>query len=293
MYIGIDGGGTKTKMVSYDNEGNIYKEIILPTVHIFTQSKQECVKILKEGINELDPFYCSKIGIGLAGYGQDEKVRTVIEKICLEAFENRPFILESDVRIALEGALAGQNGIVVVAGTGSIALSLKDGVMKRCGGWGYQLGDEGSAYWISKKMLNVFCKEIDGRLERTKLYYFIKKECHLENDYDIVKFMNDLNNDRTKVASLAYINGLAAKEDDPYALKIYQEAAEEIYHLIKVLSKNFESTINVSYIGGVFQNASSYILPYLQKKLGNHFNLISPIHTPEYGAYILAKKKYK
>lgn len=102
--------------------------------------------------------------------------------------------------------------------------------------------------------------------------------------------MNDLNHDRTKIAALAYINGIAAKENDPNALKIYKEAAEEIYKLINLLSKNFKSPIKVSYIGGVFQHAGSFIIPHLQEQLGNRFNLISPIHTPEYGAYILAKK---
>lgn len=163
-------------------------------------------------------------------------------------------------------------------------------MLQRCGGWGYQLGDEGSAYWIAKKMLNVFCQEVDGRLEKTILYDLIKRECYLVNDYDIITFMNNLNHDRTKIAALAYINGLAAKEKDPNALKIYKQAAEEIYKLINLLSKNFKSPINVSYIGGVFQHAGSFIIPHLQDQLGNRFNLIPPIHTPEYGAYILAKK---
>ncbi|WP_270438856.1 N-acetylglucosamine kinase [Faecalibacillus intestinalis] len=289
MYIGIDGGGTKTKMVSYD-DGNICQEIVLPTVHILSQTPKKCIEILKAGVEQLDPQSVSKIGIGLAGYGQDKKIRKEIEDICLKAFKNRPFVLKSDVQIAIEGALDGQDGIVVIAGTGSIALSLKEGMLQRCGGWGYQLGDEGSAYWIAKKMLNVFCQEVDGRLEKTILYDLIKRECHLVNDYDIITFMNNLNHDRTKIAALAYINGLAAKEKDPNALKIYKQAAEEIYKLINLLSKNFKSPINVSYIGGVFQHAGSFIIPHLQDQLGNRFNLIPPIHTPEYGAYILAKK---
>ena len=244
MYIGIDGGGTKTKMVSYDDDGNICQEIVLPTAHILSQTPKKCIEILKAGVEQ----------------------------------------------IAIEGALEGQDGIVVIAGTGSIALSLKEGMLQRCGGWGYQLGDEGSAYWIAKKMLNVFCQEVDGRLEKTILYDLIKRECHLVNDYDIITFMNNLNHDRTKIAALAYINGLAAKEKDPNALKIYKQAAEEIYKLINLLSKNFKSPISVSYIGGVFQHAGSFIIPHLQDQLGNRFNLIPPIHTPEYGAYILAKK---
>ena len=48
MYIGIDGGGTKTKMVSYDDDGNIGQEIVLPTVHILSQTPKKCIEILKD-----------------------------------------------------------------------------------------------------------------------------------------------------------------------------------------------------------------------------------------------------
>ena len=57
-------------------------------------------------------------------------LRKQIESICLEAFESRTYILESDARIAMEGALDGENGIVIIAGTGSIALALKDNLAK-------------------------------------------------------------------------------------------------------------------------------------------------------------------
>lgn len=290
LYIGIDGGGTKTKMALFDDAGRKLKEIIKPSVHVLTQPREICIQILKDGVMGLDANFQAKVIAGLAGYGEQKEVRNKIATICKEAFGNREFSLYSDVRIAITGALGGGDGIVVVAGTGSIALSSKNNHITRCGGWGYQLGDEGSAYWIAKKMLNVFCQEVDGRLEKTILYDLIKRECHLVNDYDIITFMNNLNHDRTKIAALAYINGLAAKEKDPNALKIYKQAAEEIYKLINLLSKNFKSPINVSYIGGVFQHAGSFIIPHLQDQLGNRFNLIPPIHTPEYGAYILAKK---
>ena len=211
--------------------------------------------------------------------------RAKIEYICKEAFGNRPFVVESDVRIAIEGALDGHDGIVVIAGTGSIALSLKNNKLTRCGGWGYQLGDEGSAYWIAKKMFNTFCKEIDGRLEKTALYDLVMEECHLDIDYDIITFMNHLN--RTSTASYAYINGLAANQGDPYAIEIYKQTALEIRSLIQTLLKQHDSTPRISYIGGVFDHASHYILPVLNETIDY---LISPIHTPEYGAYKLAKK---
>lgn len=285
LYIGIDGGGTKTKMVLFDENGSHLKELILPTVHVLTQPQDQSIEILRDGVNQLDPDHTAIIGAGLAGYGQQKELRDTIEYICKEAFGDRPFVVESDVRIAIEGALDGHDGIVVIAGTGSIALSLKNNKLTRCGGWGYQLGDEGSAYWIAKKMFHTFCKEIDGRLEKTVLYDLIMEECDLDIDYDIITFMNSL--DRTSIASYAYINGLAANQGDPYAIDIYRQAALEIRLLIQTLLKEHDSTPRISYIGGVFDHASHYILPILNETIDH---LISPIHTPEYGAYKLAKK---
>ena len=97
--------------------------------------------------------------------------------------------------------------------------------------------------------------------------------------------MNYLN--RTSTASYAYINGLAADKGDPYAIEIYKQAALEIRSLIQALLKEHNSTPRISYIGGVFEHASKYILPILNETIET---LISPIHTPEYGAYMLAKK---
>ena len=107
----------------------------------------------------------------------------------------------------------------------------------------------------------------------------------LDIDYEIIRKMN--HQDRTSTASYAYINGLAANQGDPYAIEIYKQTALEIRSLIQTLLKQHDSTPRISYIGGVFDHASHYILPVLNETIDY---LISPIHTPEYGAYKLAKK---
>lgn len=291
MYcIGIDGGGTKTKMTLFDDNGIIINEVILPTVYILTQDKEQCIKILSQGVSQLDPEEKAFVLAGLAGYGQQSEVQQEIEKVCQIAFGKRRFSLFSDVRIALAGALDNQDGIVIIAGTGSIAVSIQNNQMRRCGGWGYQLGDEGSAYWIAKEMLKIYCQQVDGRLERTVLYYKIIERCHLKHDYDIITYIKEINNDRTIIASLADINGEAAKLNDKYALKIYEKAAKELSSLVRVLAKDFSSPVYVSYIGGVFNNAKEYILEPLQQELKDMCQIIPPTHTPEYGAYLLSKK---
>lgn len=291
-YIGIDGGGTKTKFVLYSETGQKEKEIIKPTVHILNQSREKCIKYLKDGVTELDPDKKAIVIAGLAGYGQQEEIRQRINDICALAFENRTYTIYSDVEIAVYGALDGQDGIVVIAGTGSIALSFIHGQLKRCGGWGYQLGDEGSAYWIAKKMLAVYCQEIDGRQEKTLLYDLVMKQCHLQNDYDIITYMNQLNHDRRAIAALAKINAVAAQMGDLQALSIYVHAANELSQLIRTLALDFKDGCHVSYIGGVFQAGEMILQPLRQQLSSLSCQLTAPIHSPEYGAYILGKKEY-
>lgn len=294
FYIGIDGGGTKTKYSLFDQEGNVLKEYIGKTVHVLQVEQKECINRLKEGISillegkELFP----SIGVGLAGYGENQELRYKIEYICKEAFSLYTYSIYNDIQIACYGALGGEDGIVVIAGTGSIAMSCQNGVMKRSGGWGANIGDEGSAYWMAKKLLGLFSKQADGRLEKTPLYDLVMDYCKIENPYDIIPYINTtLCNDRTKIAELSVLVYEAAKKDDQHAICLYQEAADELVQIISSLIKEFKEKVTISYVGGVFQ-AKEYILNPINELLENsNCKIVLPKYTPEYGAYLLLKNK--
>ncbi len=299
-YVGIDGGGTKTKFTLYDEEGNILKEYIAGTIHIMQEDAEQIIKVLKASINYLvESEKDVTIGIGLAGYGESYELTQKIEGLAEIAFEGYEYYLYNDAQVALSGSLNNEDGIIVIAGTGSIAMSKQNGVYKRCGGWGYQLGDEGSAYWISKKMFSIFCKQSDGILNKTKLYYTVKEDLNLKSDYDLIDYVN--NSDRCGIASLAKINGKLANNGDIYALEIYKDTAKEICELIKTLAKDFknektkdereEISVKVSYVGGVF-NAKDILKKYIDEQLeGSNIEFIDPMNTPEYGAFLLAKEE--
>ena len=291
-YIGVDGGGTKTKFALYDDSGTLLKEVTLGTCHILQVERNEIVSILKEGISSLlDSMNKDnlKIGIGLAGYGQNPILRKEIEDICDEAFMNIPYYLTNDVETALTGALNGEDGLMVISGTGSIALAKLSNQQIRCGGWGYSLGDEASAYWIAKKMLAIFCKQSDGRLSKTYLYESLKKHLSIKEDHELIPYINTtLNNDREKIAQLAIVVYDAAQHQDIHAIKIYEEAAFEIAEMLNTLVKHFDHPVNASYIGGVFK-AGSFILDPLKHYLDPKITLIAPLYPPEYGAYLLTK----
>lgn len=288
-YIGIDGGGTKTKFVLYDDKGQSLKEIVDESVHVLTQDYQKCIDILKTHVNTLDPTHQAFIVAGLAGYGNQETLRRKIEDICQIAFSGYQYLLYNDVQIAMMGALGGKNGIVVIAGTGSIAFSYLDGQTKRCGGWGYQLGDEGSAFWMGNQLLSKYCQQVDGRLERTALYDEVKKACQLKDDYDIISYRHLLMNERSEIAQLAKINYSLAQAGDIHAIDIYREAAYQLSLFIRTLSLDFDETFALSYIGGVF-HAGKWILDPLQDYISDiNCHLHQPLFPPEYGAYLLGK----
>ena len=67
------------------------------------------------------------------------------------------------------GSLAGEDGINVISGTGSMTYGERHGTGHRVGGWGELFGDEGSAYWIAAQGLNAFSRMSDGRLARGPL----------------------------------------------------------------------------------------------------------------------------
>lgn len=295
-YIGVDGGGTKTKFVLYDEEGRILHDVSMPTCHILQVSDEVCVQILKDGLHNVmqDFSYISSddmlIVAGLAGYGREEALRNRLIKNCKQAFYPYHHLLYNDVQTAITGALNGDDGIVVIAGTGSIALSICSDVEKRCGGWGYSLGDEGSAYWLAKKMLEVFCKQADGRLPKTLLYDLIMQTYHLQHDFDLISFVNQtLKQSREGIASMAIVLYQAVKQKDEHALRLYDDAAKELVMMIHVLQKDFQDEVKVSYIGGVFKSGE-YILKPLQSFMNHMAVLCAPAFPPEYGAYLLGKK---
>lgn len=294
MIVGVDGGGTKTSFSAFSDEGVLLKRVVLETIHILQVSEETFCERLARGFHEVISILQNdepvKICLGLAGYGQEKSVRTKIEGLVEQVLGNYPYFLTNDVEIALSGALNHQDGIVLIAGTGSIGFAKHQGKTKRVGGWGYGLGDEGSAYWIAKKMLANFTKQADGRMEKTLLYELVMKHLQLDNDYDVISYvMTTLNQSRDKIAELSMICYDAAKQNDECAKEIFNDAAIELAMMANQLLTQFDDEkVHVSMIGGVSKAQDVYLERFL-----SHLNpkglFIQPLHNSEMGAFLLAK----
>ncbi len=293
-YIGIDGGGTKTLFSLFDNVGNLVKQHIEGTCHFAQVGYDGLEKVLENGIDELtkdlnEPY---AVGLGLAGYGREQTVRKNIEISVQKVLKDTPYALHNDAFIALQGALDGKDGILVIAGTGSIAISLFDGKEDRSGGWGFAIGDEGSAYWIGRKILAEFSKQSDGRKPKTPLYQLVKDYTQVEDDADLISYViKTLENKRENVAKFAMLCSEGANMNDENCLAIYDEVASEIVSMIHTLAaKVNHQEVYVSYTGGVWKS-KNVLVPKIKTMLQPHIHLIDPIHTPDYGAYLYVKKQ--
>lgn len=304
-YLGIDGGGTKTRFSLCDEKGFLIASIDKKTCHYLQVGFDGVTEVINEGIEDI----CSKANInrndiayafaGMPGYGDDPKdVQTIISAV-KKAMNGINFSIGNDGENALAGSLCCKDGINIVAGTGSIGFgynSETDTTLK-CGGWHHGIGsDEGSGYWMSYNLLHEFTRQIDGRDEKTELYNKVKEHLHLEEDGNIISVVIvDWNLDRTKIASLSRIVDELYDMGDKYAIEIIDNATKELADIIISLYRRlgFNKQVDVSYSGGVFSMGDK-ILNGLKKHLSSYnINLIKPAFSPDKGSLLLALKNDK
>src|SRR6266545_6811473 len=170
--LGIDAGGTKTVCQLADERGDVLAEARRGGANLQAIGEFEVEKVLyevmEEAIGDLD-IRPSAICLGIAGVDRPDDaraVRGIMKRIGYKA----KLLVVNDALVALEAGAPDQPGVVIIAGTGSIAYGRNDrNQAARAGGWGYMLGDEGSGYWIGRAALRAVLRESDRRGPATLL----------------------------------------------------------------------------------------------------------------------------
>ena len=295
-FIGIDGGGTKTAFACMNEQDHVVYECTYESCHVLQVEFDQAVHTLQKGmaaiceqVKEVGPKNTT-IVLGLAGYGKNQMLRQNIEAICAQSFSGYSYQIYSDADIALHGAFLGEDGILLIAGTGSIALGKIKDQRVRCGGWGGLLGDEGSAYWMAKRLLEVFTKQVDGRLKESELKSYVCTQLSLTDSYDVIAMLaSPKYQSRHVFAKFAlYVHELA-KRNDLYALQIYEEAGRELAAMANCLSSHYDEKVKVSYAGGVW-NSAHFLIDAFDRYRNEKIVLQAPNASPVLGACYLAKE---
>jgi len=301
FFIGIDGGGTKTKFALYDENGKMLADSLHDTADHWQYGSEKLKRVLEAGVNSVlgqaDVNFddIAAIGFGMAGFGEDKNKDKESSDICRKFFKDIPLAIENDVHVAYVGAFGYEPGIHVVAGTGSMAFGMDDkGNTARCGGWGHEIGDEGSGYWLGKKTMEIFTKQADSRMKKSFLYKMVKERLNIDDDFEIMAvFQDEYFTDRTKTASLQRILLDAAKAGDKYAIKAYKDSVSELAALAIAIRDglDFSVPIKISYTGGLFNIEEFILKPFMRLTSDKGFIVSKPIFTPVEGAVILAAEK--
>ncbi len=265
FYLGVDGGGTKTAIVVINEKGNILSYVETQGCNYLQYGFKHYKQTLEEGILTA----CNEAGLqikdleysflGIPSYGETTKAVPMLEQVVEDVLGSKKFKCGNDVEAGWAGSLACQPGINLVAGTGAIGFGRdQQGNTARCSGWGYFCGDEGSAYWLGKKVIELFAKESDGRLEKSPIHEIVKKELCLDRDFDLIHILHNVYNlKRDKVARLQLLLFEAAKAGDKNAIETYRQAAYEysltVDAIIRKLNFDRSKKVVVSCSGGVFK----------------------------------------
>jgi len=295
IYVGVDGGGTKTHTVVMKRDGTVIGEHYTGSTNVNSVGSEEAYKNLHDAIiGALKYASVSKesvtaVGAGMSGVDAAEDIED--RKKWVEKIFSRPVTtrIQNDGVIALISGTKKQEGMVVISGTGCIVIGMKDEEIHRASGWGPLLGDSGSGFSIGHDILKAVCRNEDGG-PHTILRGLVCEELNITSVKKLIDWAyKDVS--WARFASLSPLAFEAANECDQVATKILEENANSLLESIKLVYKKaqFNTKTPIVFSGGniTYDNAYSEILrKKLEKELPNLQVTLPTLSAPEAAAYL-------
>jgi N-acetylglucosamine kinase-like BadF-type ATPase len=263
--LGIDAGGTKTVCVLADDQGRVLSESRGGGANLQASGELQVEKVLhgvmEEAIGDRD-LKPAAICLGIAGVDRDADAVAVQGIMRRIGYKARTLVV-NDALIALVAGAGEQPGVVIVAGTGSIAYGRDAaGRAARAGGWGFVLGDEGGGYWIGRAALNAVVRQFDRRGPDTMLTGMVIEAMNLHTPSDLVHAVYAGGLHRNAIASIVPVVQRAADAGDAVAADIVSRAAVElavaassVITRLEMRGERFPTLLS----GGVFRGVPSLV----------------------------------
>jgi len=261
-YLGIDAGasGTKWSLINQSGlvnsgmlqamDGHLYRESSLTRMH----------EVLDQIMKSIKDYQLTNIYMGITGVNHDGKIEALLK----DKFNCKSHVI-SDIELAFRANFEAGKGIVLYAGTGSIAYAIdSDEVKHQIGGWGYLLGDEGAGYWLGREAIRhtLFALESRNTIEEFSLAQSILNELQVD-DWDGIKAFV-YSRERSQIAALSKIVDRLATDGNKQAVEIMHKAAGHLAYLVQRADKSLgTSQLPIAFTGGVSQ--STVILEELEK----------------------------
>lgn len=259
--IGVDAGGTKTVGLLADETGRVLRESRGPGANLVAHGELGVEKALYQVLDALAaPSAVDAICLGIAGVDRPEQKELISHVLRRLGYRDRVEIVNDAFVALVAGVPEEKTGIVLVAGTGSIAYGVDPSAKTaRSGGFGYLLGDEGSAYWLGHAAVRQGIRAVDGRGPATSLYDRICAEVGVSEPAGLVRWFYGQEQVRSQIARLAGLVQQAADEGDEAARGLLNEAAQHLARAARAVARQLEFPGEYTLVlsGGAFKACPS------------------------------------
>jgi N-acetylglucosamine kinase-like BadF-type ATPase len=298
LYVGVDGGASKTRAVVVSEGGAVPGRSELPSSSAYHREPEEAAAVVVRAAREAleragaaAPIMA--LGAGLAG-ADDPTVRLRLTQALRDAGLARHVSVDHDAAAALAGGTALEPGVVIVAGTGSVAFGIDaNGRRGRAGGWGPLLDDEGSGYAVARAALRAAMRAFDGRGPETALSSSIAARFGLTSLVSLKMTVRTLGID--EVASLAPLAVEAAHGGDAVARDIVNRAGEALASMVVAVAEALDwqhDAFPLVTAGGIFEWGNAIRRPMMEAldALGCPARATASRFPPDVGAALLAAR---
>jgi glucosamine kinase len=285
LFVGVDGGGTYTRVLVVDEHGTELATGDGPGSAIHPGAASRSAGVIRDAVQRacagLSGQPVRALCIGVAGAGRDEERDTLQAALDADRIAGTVVVL-TDAEIALEDAFGAGPGVLLTAGTGSIAYGKgPTGLMARCGGWGPVIGDEGGGAWIGRRALGVAAASADGREPESTLADAIRAALGLETIEELIPWAATAT--PADLGKLAPVVLEVAATGDLRANSLVTLAVEELAIHVRTLARKLFSderaAFRLAMHGGLLAPKS-----LLRRRLEQRLKSIAP------GATVLAER---
>lgn len=231
--IGVDSGGTSTKAAAYSLEGQLLKETQTGFGNLLNNAEEALANIRQSLLNlfeELGEDNCQMVVLGVAGVDSGDFREVIFENLAPIKPET---VILNDAWMAHYALLDGEDGCLVISGTGSIVIGKFEGLEDRVGGYGNLLGDEGSGYDIAKELIKAVLNAFDKGETYSKLEKKLLKEGDFSTVFELVKFVYASGKDQ--VANLSMVVVEEASQGNEQAIQLLKEAGLKLANQVSML----------------------------------------------------------
>lgn len=292
IFIGIDGGGTKTVAALCNQHGEVLSLASGDSANMQSRPWYEVETTLRELLRQLfaqangSVSAVEAVVFGLAGADRPEAKRLISGSF--GPLFSRIYI-DNDAVTALYSGTWGGPGIVLIAGTGSIAYGVSGtGIRHRVGGWGYLLGDEGSGFDLGKKAVTAVLRQFDGRGEETLLTATVLQHFAVRVPSELISLLYGSSNPRKRIAEAGRLLLQAADQGDRLSLRLLDQAAEDLLELVFTCENRMQERQPVVLAGGLLSAGSRLQRLVAERLQAAGREAIIPPFPPVAGALIMA-----